>query len=157
MDLHSLTTWGDPVDSHATDTMIAENPSTQAKTVVSFSEGLPGFEKELAWQLVEHEDARPLLWLSSCKSPGLSLLVINPCLVQPDYQPEFSRFDLARVGLAPGDEYVLLAVVTLRPEGPTVNLRAPIVLNPPEMRGAQIILENADWPLRQPILAESGT
>lgn len=125
-----------------------------ANTVVRFPEGLPGFEHVHEWQLVAHDEALPFFWVRAVSEPSISLLVIDPNLITASYDVTFSRSELARVGLGPTDARLLLVVVTLRPEGPTANLRAPLVIDPARMVGAQIILDDPDWPLRHPVFEE---
>lgn len=134
----------------AAEELLAQAPRD---TILSFPEGLPGLESIDSWQLVENADTRPFFWLRAVGRDNLGLLVVDPRLIEPDYCPGFSRAELARVGATPGVPVVVLAVVTLAADGATVNLRAPLVLNPDRMTGAQIILEDATWPLRRPLLA----
>lgn len=138
-----------------TQTLVEQAPraplTAGPETVIRFPEGLPGLEQAHDWQMVEHEDAAPFLWLQSVDRPAISLLVVDPLVVAADYDPKLSVHDLARVGLVADEPRVVLAVVTWRDDGPTVNLRAPLVLNPTRMLGAQVILEEARWPLRHTI------
>jgi flagellar assembly factor FliW len=103
-----------------------------------------------------HDEALPFLWLRAADRAGLSLVLIEPREIEPEYAVSFSRAELARIGLAPGDPCLMLAVVTLGQDGATVNLRAPLVLNPERMCGAQIILDDATWPLRRPLDADGS-
>lgn len=128
-------------------------PEPTAKTVVRFPEGVPGFEQVRAFQLLENPEARPFFWLQAADEKQPRLLVVDPRAFDPDYRPNFTRHELARVGLGPADDKIVLVVVTLRPDGPTANLRAPIVVNAVKMIGAQIILEESHWPLRHPLFA----
>ena len=142
--------------------VIATEPQTQERpsvaearpSVLLFPEGLPGFARTRHWQAVEHEDARPFLWLQSLENAGVNLLVVDPRCLLPDYDPGLRTHDLARVGLTSEDPLMLLSIVTWRQDGPTVNLRAPLVLNPERMLGAQVILEDARWPMRHPITSD---
>lgn len=128
-------------------------PKDAAPSVIHFPEGLPGFDRALHWELIQNDDARPFLWLRALEGPPVSLLLIDPREVIADYQVMFSRHELARVGLAPTDPKVVFGIVTLRADGPTVNLKAPLVFNPGRMLGTQVILEDAQWPLRHPLIA----
>ncbi|RMG47395.1 MAG: flagellar assembly protein FliW [Acidobacteria bacterium] len=131
-----------------------------AESVIRFPDALPGLEGAHAWQLVEHPEALPFLWLRSVDRPPLALLVVDPRVIRPDYAPNVSAGDLERIGLAPGAPRIDLVVVTLREGGrATANLRAPLLINPEKMLGAQVILTDPSWPLHHPIAgagAEAG-
>ncbi len=120
---------------------------------IRFAEALPGLDGAQLWQLVEHEEARPFLWLRSEDRPPLSLLLIDPRIVLPNYAPAISRADLARIGFDGATRPLILSIVTLS-EGNEAfaNLRAPILINPDQMLGAQVILDDARWSVREPIL-----
>jgi flagellar assembly factor FliW len=140
----------------ATELQTKERPlvADTRPSVLLFPEGLPGFERTRHWQAVEHEDARPFLWLQALDNAGINLLVVDPSCVLSDYDPGLRAHDLARVGLTPEDPRMLLSIVTWRADGPTVNLRAPLVLNPGRMLGTQVILEDVRWPMRHPITSD---
>ncbi len=125
------------------------------QTAIRFPEGLPGFEAEDRWELVQREDVRPFLWLRSCRSPALAILVVDPRLLVDGYAEKIPAHVADRVGAASADGLLLLAVVTLQEGGgATVNLRAPIVVNPERMVGVQVILDRRDLPLRHPLGVE---
>ncbi|MBT2501001.1 flagellar assembly protein FliW [Curtobacterium sp. ISL-83] len=66
----------------------------------------------------------------------------------PDYAPELSDEQAALLDLASAAEAMLLVVANPGEAGTTVNLLAPIVVNARTSVGAQLILEDQDFPLR---------
>jgi len=137
-------------------TLTQAQPAKEEKRGASirFPSAPPGLDGAHTWELVEHEAARPFLWLRSVDRPGLSLLVIDPRVVVRGYQPKISSAELARIGLAPSQNAVMLSVVTLEEEAAFANLVAPILINPDELVGTQVILDDAEWPLRHPIMPD---
>ncbi len=125
-----------------------------AGACIAFPEALPGLDGAHSWEIVGHEDAAPFLWLRSVDRPSLSLLVIDPRVIAPGYDPRISGPDLDRVGLAPHQNAILLSVVTLHGDAAYANLLAPILINPESLTGAQIILDDEKWPLRHPIMPD---
>lgn len=127
--------------------------SGTTETRIRFPEGIPGFENHTCWEIVTHEEAHPFFWLCSTHQAAIRLLVVDPRAVVEGYQCPESRAALGRIGLKPGDPVVVLTIVNLVEKGgATVNLRAPMLIDPAGMRGAQVILEDASLPLRHPLI-----
>ena len=130
--------------------------SETGRSTILFPEGLPGFEDVHEWELVASDQAQPFLWLRAIEPAALSLLVLPAQLAKRGYDPRIPLGMLARMGLGGGKSSVLLVIVTLRRNGASANLRAPLVLNPETMRGWQVILEDTDWPLQHPLAGDGG-
>jgi flagellar assembly factor FliW len=122
---------------------------------LKFPAGVPGFEKLHRWRLMEHQEAWPFLHLSSLERPAVTIVVVEPRVVFRNYAAEFSPENLASVGLTSVDDGVILAVVSLDPERPTLNLRAPLLINPETNAGAQIVLDDESWPVSHPLFPAS--
>ncbi len=117
-----------------------------------FPEALPGLAGAHSWELIEHEEARPFLWLRCLDRQGLSLLAVDPRYVTEEYPPRISPADLARIELSDLSRAVVLVIVNLDGSGDGyVNLRAPVVINPDSLLGAQVILDDPEWPMRHPL------
>jgi flagellar assembly factor FliW len=133
---------------------MAEASGLAAQSTVHFPRGLPGFEACRGFVLMAPEQAGPLQMLKSVEGPQADFLVIDPRRVLPTYRCELTDAD--RMQLAVGDDTVLLwlALVTIETDGAiTVNLRAPVVVNPQRMIGKQVIPYDSVYPLRH-VLAE---
>ena len=116
-----------------------------------FPEGLPAFESETRFRLVEPESLRPLMLLESLSTPGLRFVCVAVELLVPDYRLDLADSDRALLGAADSELCLrLLAIVTFPAEGPpTANLRAPIVLNSAARLGLQVIPPNDAYPVFQ--------
>ena len=130
-------------------------PVTQAtvdlRHVIRFSTGLPGFEACRSFVLMASEGNDALHYLTALEGPAASFLVIDPRRVQPDYRCELTEGDAERLGvqLMQAAPLLWLALVMLEENGTvSVNLRAPVVINPARMVGQQVIPYNTTYPLR---------
>jgi flagellar assembly factor FliW len=130
--------------AHATvDTQIALSEA------VSFPDGIPGFESCRRWVVMASEDAAPLRRLDAIEGAEASFLAIDPRAVLDGYRCELSAADRVRLGANEGEPMVWLAIVMMDSTGAlTVNLRAPIVINPRTMTGQQVLPHNCLYPLR---------
>jgi flagellar assembly factor FliW len=125
-------------------------------SVIDFAEGLPGFEQTRKFVLLSSPELAPLHLLHHVEGPAASFLAVDPRLVLPSYRTVLGAGDRARLGVADDSSLLWLALVTMDAcQGPSVNLRAPIVVNPARMLGFQVMPHNSLYPLRQPLaLAE---
>lgn len=122
------------------------------KSVVHFAEGLPGFEQNRRFVLLSSDEAAPLHLLHAVDGPPASFLAVDPRVVLPSYRTVLAAGDREKLGVDDATPVVWLALVTVDPtHGPSVNLRAPIVINPSGMTGCQVIPHNSLYPLRHPL------
>ncbi|MEZ5290610.1 MAG: flagellar assembly protein FliW [Vicinamibacterales bacterium] len=107
--------------------------------VVHFAHGLPGFEACRRFVVVAPPDIAPFTWLHGLDAPAPSFLAVDPRRVLPDYDVALGEADRARLGAAPGDQLLWLAIVHVDDRDTTVNLRAPVVIHPARMTGLQVV------------------
>ena len=116
---------------------------------VTFPDGIPGFESCRSWVVMAAEDATPLRRLQALDGADAAFLAIDPRGVLENYRCDLSASDRRRLGAGEDDALLWLAIVMMEPSGAlTVNLRAPIVINPRTMTGQQVLPHNCLYPLR---------
>lgn len=113
--------------------------SAEAASVVTFATGLPGFERCRRFVLVSAPSLAPFTCLHGLDGARPSFLTLDPRQVVDPYQPSLSAADRRRLGAAIDTPLVWLSVVHLDAAGATVNLQAPIVVNPERMLGVQVL------------------
>jgi flagellar assembly factor FliW len=136
-------------------------PYTEAEVYV-FSQGIPAFEKATGFLLVQNPAWAPLLFLQSVDNQGLSLPCLDLRSFLPDYHFELTGEDRSLLGGATEDRLLCLGIVTIPGDiPPTVNLLAPVLLDPLARRGVQSIQFESDYswchPLRPPQPDEAVT
>lgn len=122
-------------------------------SVLTFADGLPGFEQCRRFVLLSSEDLAPLWCLQGLDAPEPSFLAIDPNLVLARYRRALSDADRARLG---GDDADLIwfALVTLgeaEEDEAVVNLRAPIVINSERMVGIQVVQQRGQYQINHPL------
>jgi flagellar assembly factor FliW len=116
--------------------------------IVRFSTGLPGFETCRSFVLFSAE-AAPFQWLSAVDGAAASFLVVDPRRIVADFQHRVSGPELERLGAASDAGLLWLAIVLIETDGSiTVNVGAPIVINPAAMTGMQLLPQDGLQPLR---------
>jgi flagellar assembly factor FliW len=126
-----------------------------ADDLLAFPEGLVGLGGS-RYVVVRTDETSPFAWLQSADDPDLALPITDPWSFFPEYVLELSDDVTSGAGL-PDDGGDVRVWVTVRAAGQlsdfSANLRAPIVVH--EGRGAQVINEASDAPVRAPLFPES--
>ncbi len=131
------------------------------RKVVTFPDGMPGFEDRRLFTLVPHHAAdggkgSPFVWLQSLEDGGLAFLAMEPHQSFPDYAPRVPRAEMESLSLI--DEgarprlFCLLTVPAGDPCGITANLMAPVVVNTRARLAKQVVLNTDEYGLRHRLL-----
>lgn len=126
-----------------------EVPAAGAPETIRFPQGLPGFEACRSFVLMSSPSLEAVQCLKSVDGPAASFLVVDPRRVLADYRCELSGADQARLGAHDRETLLWLSLVAIELDGTiTVNLRAPIVINPATMTGFQVVPHHCIYPIR---------
>ena len=122
------------------------------RDVVTFPEGIPGYEGRREFVIIDSEEFAPLKVLHAVNSQEPCFLAIDPKTVIENYRGELSEADRLRLGAADDSDLVWLAIVSVSDKGEvTANLRAPVVINAQRMIGRQVMPNNCVYPLHHVI------
>ena len=126
--------------------------------VLTFPDGLLGFSDKKIFVLVQEAAYAPFLWLQSAEDPRLCFVVVDPLTFMPDYRVEIKPSDVEPLQLASLDRARVLVIVVVRenPEEITGNLQGPLVINPENGLGKQVVLLTDRYHTRHRILQEAG-
>jgi flagellar assembly factor FliW len=122
-----------------------------AADVVSVPDGLPGFEKCRRFVLASLPDIAPFTCVQGLDEPRPSFLAIDPRLVAHGYAQALGETDRQRLEAEEGDAMLWLSLVHTDGSRATVNLRAPIVINPRRMLGLQLLPADSRYALDHPL------
>jgi flagellar assembly factor FliW len=126
-----------------------------ARDILDFPDGLPGFEPCRRFVVLSSTSVAPLQCLHAVDGPPATFLAIDPRVVLPKYRCVLGPGDLARLGASDTTLLLWLALVAVDEAGQaTVNLRAPVVINPDRMVGFQLVPTNSVYPLRYPLTVD---
>lgn len=113
--------------------------------IIAFDEGLLGFEELRRYAIILCEATEPIQWLQAVDDPTISLPIINPFLIKPDYELDVDDEELHSIGM-PSVEDILIVNAMVLPEQireATINLSAPVLINLRTKQGRQIVMEYA--------------
>lgn len=128
--------------------------------VLTFPDGLPGFEACRRFTLVPHpapqgEAAGPFEWLQSVEDGTLAFLAIDPRRIFTHYKPTLGPSELQSIALDCCESGQLLSLLTVPkgdPCGITANLLAPVIVNPDTRQAKQVILTGDEYGVRHRLL-----
>jgi flagellar assembly factor FliW len=118
--------------------------------IIEIKGGILGFEDQTRFVIIEDNENTPFMWLQSLDREATAFIVINPFLVVPEYIPEISDNDGQTLELQGPEKAMVVAIATIRrnPFRISINLRAPVVINPEKKVARQIVLENSQWQIQ---------
>jgi flagellar assembly factor FliW len=115
--------------------------------IINFAAGIPGFNDETEFILMEIPGNAGFQILQSITSAGTAFIVTNPHHIYPDYTFELDDNMLETLQIKSEKEVVVLTIVTIKKpfQKSTLNLKAPIIINPVSKRGKQYIINSDDY------------
>jgi flagellar assembly factor FliW len=99
--------------------------------IISFQEGLLGFESQKQFFVVDPGDSTLILWLQSIDDGKIAFPVIEPKIFKPDYVAKLLPADMNSVELESLSQAKIYSILTIPSDITTMsaNLKAPIVIN----------------------------
>ncbi|MGE3609626.1 MAG: flagellar assembly protein FliW [Bacteriovoracaceae bacterium] len=127
--------------------------------IITFSEGLFGFENQKKYFVVDPGDSTLILWLQSTEDEKVAFPIIEPKIFKPDYIAKLLPADLNGLELESLTSAKLYSVLTI-PANVTemsANLKAPIVINAAKKVGKQIVLQDSKLSVKHEMYKELKT
>lgn len=120
--------------------------NVEEKQLVTFPEGLLGFEKYTKFALIDSE-YEPFIWLQSTEESKLAFLMIDPFLICNDYEADIDDSTLKNIGVESAEDIIIMTLVTIPKDGSaiTANFLGPIVINKKNRKCLQVILNDNRW------------
>lgn len=108
--------------------------------VITFTEGLIGLPQIRKAVVVSMNDLKPFRWLAPLDSDETRFVVVNPHEIFDSYQPHLYKPEVK-------DKSNTLVIVTVASDwrNTTINLRAPIVVDPVRRTASQQILSDSPY------------
>jgi len=124
--------------------------------ILTFSEGLLGFNDLEKFVLLDDPNDEIFAWLQSCDEPSIAFPVLEPELFEENYILKMTKSDLQSLHATDVDQLRSFCIITI-PEDPsrmTANLKAPVVVNIKRRIARQCVLQNNKLEIREPIFAK---
>lgn len=129
----------------------------QDDLLLTFPEGILGFESVQEYCLLEHIPGSPFLWLQAVTNPTLAFVVINPFAFELDYDLTISDADEVFLKLESPEDVRVLSIVTINGGEVSANLIGPIVVNDRLQRARQVVLSDSRYTTRHLLVCKPAT
>ncbi|MDE6208113.1 MAG: flagellar assembly protein FliW [Lachnospiraceae bacterium] len=123
--------------------------------VINFIQGIIGFPDLKKFMLIhdsESEDKK-ISWLQSIDEPSFALPVIDPLVIDKNYNPEIEDELLNPLEIKKIEDLLVVTTVTVPSDikNMTVNMKAPIIINAANLKAAQLIVEDDKYLVKYPV------
>lgn len=149
--------------------------SVQKIDLLHFERGLIGLEQCRSWILLADGQNGSLGWLQNVDHTEVAVAIVSPRVFVSDYQLRVASHELP--GLLPAiypmdgpcpdsssecpspeihssgstQDVQVVVIVSRQPEGLSLNLKAPLIINVQTRQGCQVVSRD-DYPVRHPLM-----
>ncbi|HLR42059.1 MAG TPA: flagellar assembly protein FliW [Pseudogracilibacillus sp.] len=122
----------------------------EEENIIRFEAGLPGFDDEVDFVLLDLAENDAFQILQSVKTSNLAFVVTNPHLYYPEYEFTLEQPVIDALKIESEKSIAILSVLTLKDpfKESTINLQAPIIINNDTKYAKQYILNNDQFNMR---------
>lgn len=128
----------------------------KANKIITFNNGLPGFESLKTFVLEEIEGSEPFKMLKSTEDDNIGFVTIVPFDFKVDYEVKLTEAVISSLKVEAPEDVLILNTVTLNSDVKkiTTNLKAPIIINLRNNLGYQMILDRENYSIKHPLIKE---
>ncbi len=124
--------------------------------IIHFENGIIGFPDMKDFTLIhdaENESEVKIHWLQSIQEPSFAMPVLDPLVVQAEYNPNVEDELIKPIGELNADNLLVLVTLTVPKEieKMSVNLQAPLIINAENRKAVQVIVDDDKYPVKFPI------
>ncbi len=126
------------------------------KDIITFKEGILGFENLKKFFVVDPGDQTLILWLQSIDDETTAFPIIEPKIFKPDYSVCLLPSELASLNLEDVSDSCVYAILTIpaNVKEMSANLKAPVIINNKTNFARQIVLQDSKLEIRYPMYNE---
>ena len=114
------------------------------ESVVKVLGGLIGLSGHENFIIIRYQDDSPFYWLQCVDDPELALVMVNPLIFKPDYDPPIPLSVTEELEVQAAGDLSVFVIVTIpagSPQDMTANLLGPVVVNPNSRKAKQLVLD----------------
>ncbi|MFS0575535.1 flagellar assembly protein FliW [Sporosarcina sp. 179-K 3D1 HS] len=130
----------------------------QQSQIWEFPKGIPGFEDEKEFTLLEIEGNNIFRVLQSATTAEVAFIVANPYTLIKEYSFDIDEPTIELLKIRQPEDIMVLAVLSVNQpfDASTINLQAPLIFQLHNRKAKQMILNDNHFNVRHPI-GKGGT
>jgi len=131
-------------------TLAKENPVQKEQKIITFRDGLPGFQGFKDFTLMALHEDNPFYFLQSLKKEEICFILINPFNFFPDYEFDLPGTEIKKLDIQDPKDLAVFGIVNASRglKNATVNLLAPVVVNTANGMARQTVLNDNRYSVR---------
>lgn len=117
-----------------------------------------GFDDLKTYTIVDHKPDSPFKWLQSTQDMELAFPVTLCSFFGIDYQFDIPDDEAQMLGIEEADDIFVCNIAnipTSNPQGATINMLAPIIVNTKNKKAGQIVLKNTEFEVRYKLFKQN--
>ena len=130
--------------------------NVEEDALISFPQGLLGYETHTRFALFAAERNQGFYWLQAIDDPEVAFLVTDPEAFFKDYDVPIREETQQDLNLADTKDGRVLVICNRLGDWLTGNLMGPLVINMAARMGEQVVMTEKKWTCRQPLLKLAG-
>jgi len=113
--------------------------------IITFEEGILGFEESKNFFVVDPGDQTLILWLQSADEGATAFPIIEPKIFMPDFSINLLPAELNSLKLENLSNASIYTILTIPQDVTTMsaNLKAPVIINNKTKKARQIVLQDS--------------
>jgi len=130
--------------------------TVSADCIITFPSGLPGFPDERRYALINDLLQPPFYCLQCVDNPSLAFVVTDPTALVPDYRTKNGPSTLQDLQASSPEDLQVLVTLTIPPGRPreiTANLMSPLLINPEQGLGKQVVIDKPHYSHQHPVIS----
>ena len=126
--------------------------------IFNFVSPIIGFKDLKEYTIIDYKPDSPFKWLQSMEDMELAFPVTLCSYFGIDYQFDIPDEEAEKLEIETADDVFVCNIVNIpssNPQGATVNMLAPIIVNLANKKAMQTILKNSDFEVRHKLFEQS--
>ena len=125
--------------------------NVKEENIFNFVLPIIGFNDLTKYTIVDYKPDSPFKWLQSMEDMELAFPITLCSFFGIDYQFDIPDEEAEKLGIETADDVLAFNIANIpssNPQGATINMLAPIVVNISNKKAMQIVLKNTDFEVR---------
>ena len=127
--------------------------------VITFNKGIPGFEDYKEYVLIpaDEKGETPFFFLQSIEEEKVNFFLLDTFSFFKDYDLKLEDKTVEQLQIEEPTDVIVFTTITVKGEikNATTNLKAPLIINNNKQLGMQIVLDNKNYLIKQPLFLNS--